>query len=156
MSRPVIEVETDEENLSVLSLGQRAVVSSDAYPGRTFDAILYDLGSRVNPERGTITVKLRPTERVSWLRPDLTVDVNIVTRGNVRRPVLPPATLTKAGGRSVVLLIRDCKTVALPVRTGAAGPAGVSVFGELKDGDLVARDASEVGPDVDVKCVRRK
>ena len=156
MAKPVIEVETDEENLSVLSVGQQAVVSSDAYPGRTFNAALYDLGSQVNPERGTITVKLRPLEPVAWLRPDLTVDVNIITRRNVRRTVLPPDTLTKAGGRSVVLVIRDCVTVPVPVRTGAAGPAGVAVFGELKDGDIVARDASEVEPNVDVVCVRRK
>ena len=156
MAKPVIEVETDEENLSVLSVGQQAVVSSDAYPGRTFNAALYDLGSQVNPERGTITVKLRPLDPVTWLRPDLTVDVNIITRRNVRRTVLPPDTLTKAGGRSVVLVIRDCVTVPVPVRTGAAGPVGVAVYGDLKNGDIVARDASEVEPNVDVVCVRRK
>jgi RND family efflux transporter MFP subunit len=156
MSKPIIEVETDEENLSVLSTGQRAVVSSDAYPGRTFQAVLYDLGSQVNPERGTITIKLRPLEQVDWVRPDLTVDVNIVTRRNVRRTVLPPDTVTKSGGRSVVLLIRDGVTVPLPVRTGAAGPAGVAVFGDLKDGDRVARDASEVGPNVDVVATRER
>jgi HlyD family secretion protein len=156
MSRPVIEVETDEDNLRVLSLGQAAAVSSDAYPSRTFQARVTDLGSQVNPERGTITIRLTPTQRVYWLRPDLTVDVNVITRNQVRRTVVPPDSITRTGGRTVVLLVKNGRTVAIPVTSGATGPAGVAVTGNLKDGDLVARDAANVGPGVDVRLVQEK
>jgi hypothetical protein len=86
----------------------------------------------------------------------MTVDVNIITRKSVRRTVLPPDTVTRVGGRPVVLLVKDDKTVPVPVTAGAAGPAGVAVFGELKDGDRVARDAANVGPDVDVVVSRKQ
>lgn len=156
MSRPVIEVETDEDNLRVLSLGQTATISSDAYPGLTFQARVSDLGSQVDPERGTITIKLTPLQPVSWLRPDLTVDVNVLTRGDVRRMVVPADSLTRSGGKTVVFAIRNGRTVAVPVKTGAAGPAGIAVTGDLTDGDQVARNAAELGPGVDVKPVKRK
>ena len=63
MGRPIIEVETDEGNLNDLHIGQAATVTSDAYPGQSFKAALTDLGSQVNSDRGTITIKLSPTSR---------------------------------------------------------------------------------------------
>ena len=154
IKRPIIEVETDEENLSTLSPGQKAVVTADAYPGRTFTATLFDLGSMVNPERGTVKIKLRPDGPVSWLRPDLTVDVNIITHHRAKRVILPADTLTKAGGTSVVLAVRDDETIAVPVTAGAVGAKGVAISGDLRNGDLVVRNASLVGPGETVEVAR--
>lgn len=153
ISRPVIEVETDEANLKSLRVGQRAIVSSDAYPGHSFDAVLYDLGSRVNADRGTITIKLRPAKRVAWLRPDLTVDVNIVTGAKAPRIVLPADTLTRADGKQVVYVVRHGKARPVPVTPGAIGSEGVAVSGDLSDGDLVIRNAANVEANGDVKPV---
>lgn len=144
ISRPIIEVETDEANLKTLRIGQKAVISSDAYPGRTFDAALYDLGSKVDADRGTITVKLRPQNTVDWLRPDLTVDVNIVTAPKARRIILPADSVTRHEGKSVVFVIRNDKAVAVEVTPGAVGPDGIAVTGDLTEGMLVARNAAGV------------
>lgn len=146
MSRPLIEVETDEGNLNDLRTGQTATVTSDAYPGRSFHAVLTDLGSQVNSDRGTITVKLSPIVAVSWLRPDLTVDVNIVTKRASRSIMVPPDALTRYAGHTAVLVIRDDKAVPTRVSAGAIGEAGVVITGGVKDGDLVARSASQVRP----------
>lgn len=151
ITRPVIEVETDEENLGVLTIGQKAVVSCDAYTGQTFEATVVDLGSMVNAERGTIQIKLRPTANVNWLRPDLTVDVNIVTRNSVRRVVLPADAVTKADRHSCVLVERDGIAVPVRVKTGAAGMDGIVVSGDLKDGEKVIRNASKVAPFSEVR-----
>ena len=146
ISKPVIEVETDESNLSILSHGMKAVVSTDAYPGKTFQAVLFDLGSMANSDRGTINIKLRPTEHISWLRPQLTVDVNIITGAKAKRIILPPDTIIKFNRYPAVLVAKD--GIAKPVRvtTGASGPDGVVVSGDLKDGDLIVREASKVSP----------
>ncbi|MCE5197900.1 MAG: efflux RND transporter periplasmic adaptor subunit [Armatimonadota bacterium] len=155
MSRPIIEVETDEENLGVLAIGQRAVVTADAFPGRQLDAVVTDLGSRVNSERGTIQVLLRPVQSASWLRPDLTVDVNIITNNSASRIILPADSVTRHGGRTVVLVIRNGKAVVVPVTAGAAGESGVVVTGNLRDGDQVIRNASGVTVNSDVRAARR-
>ena len=146
IGKPIIEVETDEDNLGVLSPGMKAVVSSGAYKGRTFEAILYDLGSEVDSERGTIQIKLRPTGSVEWLRPDMTADVNIITKTAAKRVIVPPDAVTRVGDSSAVLVVSNGETVSVPVTTGAVGPEGVVVFGKLKDGDQVVRHASKVGP----------
>lgn len=155
ISRPIVEVETDEGNLKSLRIGQKAIVSSDAYPGQTFEAALYDLGSQVDADRGTITVKLRPLTKAAWLRPDLTVDVNIITSANARRIVLPADTITRHDGRSVVYAVRDGMAVPISVTPGAIGPHGVAVTGDLKDGMIVARNAASVEAGGDVEPVGR-
>lgn len=151
ISRPIIEVETDEENLSTLITGQNAVVSADAYPGKTFDAVIYDLGSQINTERGTVKIKLRPVGQVSWLRPDLTVDVNIITQKDVRRIMLPPDSITKVQARNAVLMVKNDRAIPVYINTGATGPKGVVVFGDIKDGDIIARNAVNVKPFSDVR-----
>jgi len=155
ISRPIVEVETDEGNLKSLRMGQRAIVSSDAYPGQTFEAVLYDLGSQVDADRGTITVKLRPLGRPRWLRPDLTVDVNIITDTRARRIVLPVDTVTRHDGRSVVYVVRDGKAVPVDVTPGAIGAHGIAVKGDLKDGMTVVRNATTVEAGGDVVAVER-
>ncbi len=155
MTRPIITVETGEENLRVLSLGQRATVSSDAFPGRTFEATVGDLGSRVDPDRGTIQIKLHPLRGVDWLRPDMTVDVNVITRRNAARVVVPTAALTKFGGHSCVLVVRNGVAVPVPVTTGGTGPAGVAISGKVTDGDLVVREATSVTPNSHVRVGER-
>lgn len=155
ISRPVIEVETDEANLKTLRMGQRAVVSSDAYPGRSFNAVLFDLGSRVDADRGTIKIRLRPTTAVTWLRPNLTVDVNIVTSARAPRMMMPADTLTRVDGKQVVYVVRDGSAVPVAVMPGAIGPSGVAVSGDLHDGDQVIRNAANVEANGDVKVVDR-
>lgn len=156
MTRPVIEVETDEENLSVLAIGQKAVISSDAYPGQTFEAVVSDLGSSVDYDRGTVRIKLRPESPVAWLRPDLTVDVNVITSRGAKRIILPADTITRANGSSVVLVATDDIARPVPVSTGAAGSDGVVVRGNLRDGDRVIRNASSVTPYGDIYMSRRR
>ena len=151
MSKPLIEVETDESNLNDLQIGQAATVTSDAYPGKSFQAILTDLGSQVNSDRGTITIKLSPVGNVSWLRPDLTVDVNIVTRRSARGMIVPPDALTRYAGNTAVLVVRNEKTVPIRVGAGAMGETGVVITGGVKDGDLVVRSASQVRPNSRVR-----
>ena len=156
IGKPIIEVETDEDNLGVLSPGMKAVVSSGAYPNQTFEAVLYDLGSEVDSERGTIQIKLRPTRSVAWLRPDMTVDVNIITKTRAKRIIVPPDAVTRVGETSAVLVVNDGETVPVSVTTGAAGQDGVVVFGSLKDGDQVVRNASKVGPGEPVRVIGGK
>lgn len=153
ISRPIVEVETDEANLKTLRVGQRAIVSSDAFPGRAFDAVLFDLGSRVDADRGTIRIRLRPTTAVTWMRPNLTVDVNIVTSASAPRIVLPADTLARVDGKQVVYVIRNGRAVPVPVTPGAIGSEGVAISGQLNDGDLVVRNGANVEANGSVKPV---
>ncbi|MHB9038348.1 MAG: efflux RND transporter periplasmic adaptor subunit [Armatimonadota bacterium] len=155
MTKPIIEVETDEENLSTLAIGQEAVVTADAFPGRELHAVVTDLGSKVNSERGTVQVLLSPMHPASWLRPDLTVDVNVITKLSAKRIILPADSITRYDGGSAAYVVRNGKAVPVRVTAGAVGKDGVVVTGDLKEGELVIRGANDVTAHSDVKPIAR-
>lgn len=138
---PEIEVETDEQNLALLRLGQEAVVTSEAYPGRSFKAALKDLGARSNPERGTLLIRLRPVESPDWLRSDLTVDVNVLL-GESPRLLLPASAVNVTGGRATVAIAEDGRAVEREVVLGESGLQGVVVIKGIAEGEAVIADGA--------------
>src|SRR5690606_27603237 len=53
-----ILVPVDEKNLEVLALGQQAMAVAAAYPARPFPATISLIAPRVDPQRGTVDIRL--------------------------------------------------------------------------------------------------
>src|SRR5690606_31870946 len=53
-----ILVPFDEENLAVLELGQHATCVADAFPSQAFDAEIIFISPRIDPQRGSVDVRL--------------------------------------------------------------------------------------------------
>lgn len=70
-------VEPDEKNLALVALGQPAVASTEAFPDRIFPAKVSFIAPAVDPKRGTIEVRLEVREPPKYLRPSMTVSVEI-------------------------------------------------------------------------------
>ncbi len=66
------------------------------------------------------------------------------------RQIVPTDAVTNVRRRPAVLVVRDDKAIPIQVRTGATGPRGIIVFGKLKTGEMVIRDAVHVSPYSDV------
>jgi HlyD family secretion protein len=56
--RPQIVIAVDEKNLHLIALGQKALVSADAYPQQKFNAELVYINPGVNAQTGAVDVKL--------------------------------------------------------------------------------------------------
>jgi HlyD family secretion protein len=151
-TRPEIEVDVDETNLSRLRVGQRAAVTSPTFRGERFDATVTELSPSVDPTRGTVQVTLVPQQAPAWLRPGQTVNVEIITQAAVERLTLPRSAVRRSGGRSVVLVARDGRAVAQPVVTGDAVGDTLPVLEGITAADRVIRNAEaiEVGARVRV------
>lgn len=54
----LLSFQADERNLASLSLGQSAVASADAYPNETFPAEVAYIAPSIDPQRGTVEVRL--------------------------------------------------------------------------------------------------
>lgn len=134
-----IQVNVDELNLGRLRVGQQAIVSSDAYPD-TFEARLREISPQVVSERGTILVRLDPLKAPNWLRPGLTVSVNILFEKAQERPVVPLTSVTVAGRRSTLLVLKDGQLVEREVQLGAPGQDGFPVLSGVESGDWVVVD----------------
>lgn len=133
-----IVVNIDEKNLGKLAIGQKALVSADAFPGESFPAELFYLNPGVDPVRGAIEAKLRVPHPPAYLRQDMTVSIDIEV--GVRRNVLiAPADAVHDAGTTHpwVLVVRDGRAVRQPVALGMRGDAAIEIVTGVSAGDAL-------------------
>ncbi|MCT8088167.1 efflux RND transporter periplasmic adaptor subunit [Acinetobacter sp. C_4_1] len=137
-----IRVPLDERNLPQLDLQQKATVISDAYPDQPFPARINFIAPSIDPQRGTVEVRLAVDPVPDFLRQDMTVSVNVETNRRERALAIPNDALSGIkGNKAVVLLVRDEKIQRRQVTLGLRGLAMSEVVSGLQDGDQVLADA---------------
>ena len=127
-SVPEIRIDLDEVNLGKLQVGQEAIVSCDAYPGKTFTAKVRELGAQVDTDRGTVEVRLTPVSPPTWLRPGQTLSVNIKLGEPTPRLVIPLTAVTTIGGISTIFVADGGKVKKKTITVGPPGPDGIPVL----------------------------
>jgi HlyD family secretion protein len=137
-----IRVPFDERNLSRFALQQNAAVIADAYPDQSFPARINFIAPSIDPQRGTVEVRLLVDPVPDFLRQDMTVSVNVETNRRERALVIPNDALSSIkGNKAVVLLVRDGKIHRQQVTLGLRGLAMSEVVSGLSKGDQVLADA---------------
>ncbi|MBG6075545.1 efflux RND transporter periplasmic adaptor subunit [Polaromonas sp. CG_9.11] len=133
-----IDANVDEKNLRLLAAGMPARAVADAYPGQSFDAQLNYIAPAIDPQRGTVEVRLAVPNPPPFLRPDMTVSVELV--GGLKKDalVLPSGAVRDADRQAPwVLALQDGVAVRLPVKLGLRGIGSVEITEGLKEGDAV-------------------
>jgi len=143
-----LSVLPDEKNLAFLAVGQKAVASADAFPDRTFPATVAYIAPSVDLARGTVEVKLDVPSPPAFLRPDMTVSVNVEVAREPAAVVLPADAVRDAGRDPWVLAFRDGRTERRPVKLGIRGGGRVQVLSGLADGEAVVLPSAAAGPGV--------
>jgi len=138
-----IRVPFDERNLSLLSLQQEAVAVADAYPDHPFPARIVFIAPGIDPQRGTVEVRLAVDPLPDFLRQDMTVSVNIETDRRERALAVPNDALDEVqGDQAQVMVLRDGKVYRQRVTLGLRGLAMSEVLVGLDAGDRVLADAT--------------
>jgi len=130
-------VQLDERNLARVALDQPALASADAFPDQRFQARVSRIGPAVDAARGTVEVELAVAEPPPYLRPDMTVSVDIVTARRERALVVPRAALRVSDGETWLLLERGGERVRQPVTIGLQGEQRVEIVHGVEAGDRV-------------------
>ena len=137
-----IRVPLDERNLPQLALQQNATVITDAYPDQSFPARINFIAPSIDPQRGTVEVRLTVNPVPDFLRQDMTVSVNVETARRARALTIPNDALSGIkGNKAVVLMVRDGKIQRQQVSLGLRGLAMSEVISGLRAGDQVLANA---------------
>ena len=129
--------QSDERNLATLALRQPAKAAADAFPQESFDADLDYLAPSIDPQRGTVEVHLRVPKPPAFLRPDMTVSVDLLVASRTSALVLPAETVHGlATPQPWVLTIAHGATERRNVTLGIRGDGDVEVTGGLEAGAL--------------------
>ena len=135
-------VPLDEKNLEVLALGQPAMCIADAYPNRPFPAKVSFIAPSVDPQRGTVDIRLTVAPVPDFLRQDMTVSVNVETGRRESAVVVPNDALADMeGDRARLWLVADGRATRREVVLGLRGLAMTEITEGLQPGDWILADA---------------
>ena len=135
-------VPLDEKNLEVLAIGQQAMCIADAYPTRPFPAKVTFIAPSVDPQRGSVDIRLTVTPVPAFLRQDMTVSVNVETGRRERAVVVPNDALgAMDGNRAALWVVADGRATRRQVQLGLRGLTQTEVTSGLQAGDWILADA---------------
>ncbi len=148
--------EPDERNLATMALGQKAKASADAFPQDVFDAQVSYIAPSIDPARGTVEVRLRVAAPPRFLKPDMTVSIDLtvatkkdalVVRSDAVRGVATPAPW--------VLVVEDGRAQRKDVKLGIEGDGSLEIASGLPVGaEVVVADGNDVRAGERVRALR--
>ena len=142
LGRAEVLVPVDERNLGVLALGQPAACIADAFPNQRFEARVNFIAPAIDPQRGTVDVRLEILDAPSYLKEDMTVTATITTAKVANALVIPNNALRQTHDHTAnVLVLQFGKAVETSVKLGLRGLMQTQVVSGLKPGELVISDA---------------
>jgi RND family efflux transporter MFP subunit len=127
-----ITATVDERDITRVRVGQPALMSSDAWPGRTINAAVAELTPTGDPTQRAFRVRLAPQSGAD-LPLGISLEVNIVTRRE-ERAVLVPASAYADGH---VWVVTSSRAARRAVKAGIKGAENVQIVSGLAAGETV-------------------
>ncbi|WP_172201476.1 efflux RND transporter periplasmic adaptor subunit [Niveibacterium sp. COAC-50] len=153
-----IVTQMDEKHLARLKPGVAGKAVADAYPGQPFDVVIDYVAPGVDAQRGTVEVKFSVPQPPAFLRPDMTVSVEIVVARKDSAVVLPLDAIHAAESESPwVLRVRDGRAERVAVTLGVRGMGAAEIAKGIDAGELVvtASEPTQPGERVRGKAPRK-
>lgn len=138
MGKSEVTVLIDEKNLSLIAPGQSALASADAFPDQSFSAKLSYIQSTIDPNRGSVQVKLDVANPPKFLMQDMTVSVDIeVAKHNDVLLVPVNAVHDLLTKKPWVLKVDGNHAVRQDITLGVKGVSEVEITSGLKIGEML-------------------
>lgn len=140
MSKMQVETQVDETDIGKVVVGQKAIFSVDAYPGKNFKGVVSNISQRANIQQNvvyyTVLIDVEETNANS-LKPTMTarVSINAGERKNIL--VVPLSALKSNKGQQYVQMIENGQVQNMPVVTGLIGEDRVEVVSGVSEGDQI-------------------
>jgi HlyD family secretion protein len=135
-----VELDIAQNDFAKLHMGQKGIVTTDAFPDRKYDGELAEMSPKADRQKATVQVKVRILRPDSYLRPEMNASVAFVAdeqpsrAQNVTPVVTVPASAVQNGAVFVVL---GGHAVRRTVKVGSTGSQGARIEAGLIGGEDV-------------------
>lgn len=143
-SRLIVRAKVDEVDIGNVHLGDAAVVTHGAFPGREFRGKVTRIAPQAHRSQTpgqtnviTFDVQVEVDNREGLLRPGMSVDVRIVSRRKEDVLSVPLEAVVERGGRRGVFVLEGDAVRFRPVALGLTTQTRAEVTGGLRPGDQV-------------------
>jgi HlyD family secretion protein len=122
-----------------------ARAAADAFPDRVFDADVCYIAPAIDPRRGSVEVRLCVADPPGFLRPDMTVSVDLTVASSPQVLTVPSGAVRDASTDSPwVLAVEGRRTVRREVQLGIRGEGQTEIKSGLAEGDQVVLAAGQM------------
>ena len=136
---PIVSVNLSEIDVSVIELGQKAVITLDSIPDKTFIGKVIGV-DRIGQTTSGVTqypAIIQLDSSSTEILPNMTVTTNIITDRKDNVLLVPLNTVQTQGGQSYVTVLVDGKSQSIPVEIGLSSDTQTEIVSGLNEGDLV-------------------
>ena len=148
----------DERNLANMRLGQPARASADAFPQDVQDGEVSYIAPSVDPQRGSVEVRLRvPHAPHTWV-PDMTVSVDLTVARKAGAVTLTADAVRGATSETPhVLVVEEGRIAEKPVTLGIRGEGTIEIVSGLAEGaEVVVPDGTVLHAGQRVRVTREE
>jgi RND family efflux transporter MFP subunit len=114
-----------------------------AYPESVFRGVVARIGRAIDPKTRTMPVELDVSNPGGKLSPGMYPEVKWPVRTGRAALLVPPASIVTTTARSVVIRVKNGRAEWVDVRRGRAAGDLVEVYGDLRPGDRIVRQAND-------------
>jgi HlyD family secretion protein len=134
-----VELDISQNDFAKLHARQKGVVTTDAFPDRKYEGIIYEISPEANRQKATVQIKVKVQNPDDYLRPEMNASVAFVSDektaavGAQARPVIliPAAAIHD----NVVFVMFEGKAVKRAVKTGSTNSKGIRIEDGLIGGE---------------------
>jgi len=141
LSRLFILASVDESDIGKVELGQKVIITADAFPGKRFFGKIDRIATKGINVSNVVTfeVKIEVRERNrSLLKPEMTANVEIIVAEKEEVLMVPSeVVLYKKGGHFVRVKKDDGSIEERPVQTGISNGVVIEIIKGLSQGDTI-------------------
>jgi HlyD family secretion protein len=146
-----VELDIAQNDFAKLHMGQKGVVTTDAYPDRKYDGVIAEISPEADRQKATVQVKVKVLKPDSYLRPEMNASVAFLSEeppassqnAAPQATIVVPASAVK---NNAVFVVLNGRAVRRPVKVAGTTSQGVVVAQGLVGGeDLI------VNPPADLK-----
>lgn len=153
MSRLRVVVPVPETYAAGVPEGTKVEFTVPAFPGRMFRGTIARIAHSIDEKTRTMPVELEAANVKGELSPGTFSDVLWPVRRSYPTLFVPTSSVANTLERVFVVRIRDGKSEWVDVKSGATSDKMTEVFGDLREGDMVAvRGTDELRPGTSVSA----
>jgi RND family efflux transporter MFP subunit len=154
ISRLRLTVPVPESYVAGIARGTRVAFSLSAYPGQTFEGVIARPAHSLDMKTRSMFVELDVTNPKQLLAPGMFAEVQWPISRAQTSLFVPTTSVVRTTERQFVVRLRNGVAEWVDVRRGQVDGDLIEVFGDLREGDVVARRGNdEVRPGARVAAV---
>jgi RND family efflux transporter MFP subunit len=138
-----VQADVFEQDIATVSIGQKAKIRINAYPGELFEGRIAYVYPTLKAETRTVPVRIELANPKGRLKPAMFAEVEIPVAGTTQVVTVPNSAVIDSGSKQVVIVqLGEGRFEPRPVKLGQRGSDFVQVLEGVKEGEPVVTAAN--------------